>query len=54
MSKAMEDSITGEKIRAAARLIKNGKYTCAEIADFTELSIEKVKEIVEQIKLGSE
>ena len=54
MSKAMEDMITDEKVRVAARLIKSGKYTFDEIADITELSIEKVKEIVEQIKLESE
>ena len=35
MSKAMENRITYEKIRVAARLIKSGKYTFDEIADIT-------------------
>ena len=54
MSKAMENRINDEMVRVAARLIKREKDTFDEIADITELSTEKVKEIVEQIKLESE
>lgn len=50
MCKAMEERINDEKVRFAARLLQRGKDTFEEIADLTELSVEKVKEIAEELK----
>ena len=46
----MEDRITDEKIRIAARLLRRGKDTIEEIADLTGLTVEEVKEVQEQLK----
>ena len=53
MCKAMEDRITDEKIRFAARLIKMGKLSLEDIAKAAQLSIDKVMEIDEQLKPAS-
>ena len=50
MCKAMENRINDEMVRVAARLIKRGKDTFEEIADITGLSIDKIKEIADQLK----
>ena len=58
MSKIMEDRIndriTDEKVRIAARLLQMGKATVEETAELTELSVEDIKDIQEQIKTISE
>ena len=50
MCKAMEKRITDEKIRIAARLIQRGKDTLEEISDLTELTLDEIKEIKEELK----
>lgn len=50
MCKLMEDMRNDEKIRFAVRLLKRGKDTVEEISELTGLSIEKVKEIAEELK----
>lgn len=42
-----EQGVEHEKVETARRLIELGRFSIEEIADVTELSVEKVKEIVE-------
>lgn len=42
-----EQGIEHEKEKTARRLIESGRFSIEEIADVTELSVEKVKEIAE-------
>lgn len=42
-----EQGIEHEKVQTAKRLIELGKFSIEEIANVTELSVEKVKEIAE-------
>lgn len=42
-----EQGIEHEKVETARRLIELGRFSIEEIADVTELTVEKVKEIAE-------
>ena len=42
-----EQGVEHEKVETARRLIELGRFSIEEIADVTELSVEKVKEIAE-------
>ena len=42
-----EQGIEHEKVETARRLIELGRFSIEEIADMTELTVEKVKEITE-------
>ncbi len=50
MCKLMEDMRNDEKIQFAVKLLKRGKDTLEEISELTGLTLEKVKEIQEQLK----
>lgn len=50
MCKAMEDRITDERVRFAVKLLRRGKDTVEEIAELSDLSVEEIKEIQEQLK----
>ena len=50
MCKAMEQRIIDEKVRFAVRLLQRGKDTIEEIAELTNLTLDEVREIQEQLK----
>lgn len=53
MCKAMENRITDEKIRIAVRMIKDGTLSDEQIAAFTELPIETIEQLKEELKTAS-
>ena len=53
MCKAMEKRITDEKIRIAVRMLTSGLLTAEQIAAFTDLSIETIKKIENDMKTVS-
>ncbi len=50
MCKAMEERITDEKVRFAAKLLTRGRDTIEEISELTGLTIDQIKEVEEQLK----
>ena len=53
MCKIMEERVQDEKIMIAANLLKRGKDTIEEIAELTELPIEIINALAEEIKDAS-
>ena len=51
--KAMEKRITDEKIRIAVRMLTSGLLTTEQVAAFTDLSIETIKKIENDMKTVS-
>ena len=49
MCKLMEDMVNEEKIRTAIRMLEDGSLTHEQIAKFTVLPIEKIKELAVQL-----
>ena len=49
MCKAMEDMITDEKKEIAIRMLEKGKMTIEDIAECSDLPIEVVQELAEEI-----
>ena len=50
MCRAMEELIEDEKIESAEKMLQGGKLSTEDIADYLDLSLEKVKELASRLQ----
>ena len=50
MCKAMEELLNDEKIQTALRMLSKNKYSYAEIAEISDLTVAQIRKIAEEFK----